>query len=251
MMIVVVTRKGDLVAERFVAHARARGVGARQVIAWREVSLAIASTREGDLALGLHLTEVPGPISAILNRMPPTPLDPSPDERFRASEGAAAWWSALAAFQGPVLNRPDPRGYLPPIHLPGFGARLLGLEQAPSTLASRPPPDRGGIAMHVHTLAHPIVRETAAPTGGAILRYSPAGPIARLLVAGRHAFPLDHSPWLSPPQPPREAPLFAVLTLALGEAGARLVCADPVPRWEDYAHLADSVHDALLEALAA
>ena len=251
MMIVVVARKSDLVAERFVGYARARGVAARQVTAWREVSMAITSTRAGDLALGLHLAETPGPISGILNRMPPAPLDDSSDERFRASEGIAAWWSALAAFPGPVLNRPDPRGYLPPIHLPDFGARLLGLEQAPSTLASRPPPAWGGTAMHIHTLAHPTVRETAAPTGDAVLRYSPAGPIARLLVAGGHAFPLDRSPWLSPPQPPREAPLFAVLTLAPGEAGARLICTDPVPRWEDYAHLADSVHEALLESLAA
>jgi len=213
--------------------------------------MALTSTREGDVTLDLRIAQTSEPISGILNRMPPVPLDPGPDERFRASEGAATWWSALAAFPGPVLNRPDPRGYLPPIHLTGLAARPLGLDQAPSILASRPPTERDRITMHAHRPAYPTTQENAAPPGGAILRYSPAGPIGRLLVAGKQAFHLDHSPWLSPPQPPREAPLFAVLTLAPGDAGARLICADPIPRWEDYAHLADSVHDALLEALAA
>lgn len=250
-MIMVVTRVGDLAAERFVGYARARGVAVRQVTTWRDISLAITSTREGDVTLDLRIAQTSEPISGILNRMPPAPLDDGPDERFRASEGAAAWWSALAAFPGPVLNRPDPRGYLPSLHLPGFGARLLGLEQAPSTLASRPHTDSADALAHAHRPAHPTMQEAAAPPGGAILRYSLGGPIGRLLVAGGQAFPLDHSPWLLPPQPPRKAPLFAVLTLASGAAGARLICADPVPRWEDYAHLADRVHDALLEALAA
>ena len=249
-IIIVVARNGDLAAERFVSHARAHGVAVQQVTAWREISLAITSTREGDVTLDLRIAQTSEPISGILNRMPPTPLDPGPEERFRASEGTATWWSALAAFTGPVLNRPDPRGYLPPIHLPGFGARLLGLEQAPSTLASRPPTDIADADAHAHRPAHPTTQETAAPPGGAILRYSPAGPIGRLLVAGGQTFPLGHSPWLLPPRLPHGVPLFAVLTLAPGEAGARLICADPIPRWEDYAHLADRVHGALLSALA-
>ncbi len=250
MIMVITWTRGDEAAERFVAFAQARGVPAQSVTAWQEVQLTVTTTREGSVAVDLGIAGEQ--VSAIVNRMPPVPRDASAEERFRVSEGLATLWVALAMFQGPVVNRPDARGYLPSIHLPARGAEVFGLQWVASTVSTRPPDAADGVVASVEQLTTGVYRSIQIHGGadGAVRRYTSAERIGRVLVAGRQAFALDDMAGCEYPHVLPATPLFSVLTLALSGSRAGLICADPIPRWADYAPLADRVHTALLDALA-
>ena len=161
---------------------------------------------------------------------------------------------ALAAFRGPVVNRPDERGYFPLITRSNLGAHRFGVERLGSILSSHAASTVANSAALLAQEGAGMYREvhgTRERAGGTTVRYCSQGRIGRVLVAGWRAFPLDDVQWPVIPQPPRATPLFSVLTLAHGDTGTCLIRADPIPRWEDYAALADRVHGALLEALSA
>src|SRR6201999_3677871 len=67
-------------------------------------------------------------VGCIVNRGGIALDDELPSEvQFAAFERLAGWWSALALFPGPVINRPTRFGYLPRLDLPAFGSVISEL----------------------------------------------------------------------------------------------------------------------------
>ena len=110
----------------------------RRLSHWRDVEASVWADR--DAAVRVELRPAP---RAVLNRGLPLNYGASEAEDFRNAEIVSTWWSALAAFPGPVVNRPTLAGFLPRLETVSLAAAVPGLAApgciGPPGLKFRPP----------------------------------------------------------------------------------------------------------------
>ncbi|WP_410614041.1 hypothetical protein [Amycolatopsis sp. lyj-109] len=128
MTLLVIAPDTDETAARFAGFAVRRGVPAVVAARFGRVGVSVRATRGRVCRTRLTLdgTEVSG----VLNRgVDAWGAETDPDRSFTAAETYAAFWSAVALWPGPVVNRPSERG---------FFARIDPLEPAGTGLVEPP-----------------------------------------------------------------------------------------------------------------
>ena len=133
-MILVLAHPTDLAARSFVSFAEEAGVRCFFPQDIEEVALSVESDRTGKVTVMLCNGEATSPVHGILNRGLPIISGDDAEERFKLSETLAAWWTALACFKGPVINRPSREGYLPSLDVLSFSK--YGLDIAPTYIST-------------------------------------------------------------------------------------------------------------------
>ncbi|MDS0137868.1 MULTISPECIES: hypothetical protein [unclassified Amycolatopsis] len=128
MTLLVIAPGSDETAVRFAGFALRQGVPAVVSAGFGRVGVSVHATR--DRACSTRLTLDGAEVSGVLNRgVGDWGEESDPDRSFAAAETYAAFWSAVALWPGPVVNRPSERG---------FFARLDPLEQAGTGLVEPP-----------------------------------------------------------------------------------------------------------------
>jgi len=253
------------------AHGFAAWLSARRIPhAWShdgcDVRLTTHASRAGETRGCLTLAGETGatPVRAVPNRGIRLACV-EPDERFRWGEVTAAWWTALALFDGPVVNRPTRRSFLPDLGLASLEACLPRLV-VPSTIG---PPDAAPDApcVNVHRLRDSAylgrLSSELILDEDELYRYTPFNPrgVHRMVVAGRRIFDVgcpggavgDALAALLEPlllELLRREALFCSVVVDVEGGRPALLEATPVPQPRHYAHLADLVHGALAEFVA-
>lgn len=128
MTLLVIAPDSDETAARFAGFAVRQGIPAVVADGFGRVGVSVRATRDRVCATRLTLdgTDVGG----VLNRgIGGWSEEADPDRSFAAAETYAAFWSAVALWPGPVVNRPSERG---------FFARLDPLEPAGAGLVEPP-----------------------------------------------------------------------------------------------------------------
>lgn len=105
-----------MAAQSFFAFATEAGVDCVMPVDLNQIELNILSERNGEVKVMLYTNEKSTPIHSILNRGLPI-TDSSGENQFQFSETLASWWTALACFEGKVINRPSQSGFLPQMDL--------------------------------------------------------------------------------------------------------------------------------------
>ena len=143
-MLLVLAPMEDEVAVRFEHAARSHGVPVTRAT-MEAVSMRVALDSAG--TAGVALACDGEPVRGVLNRG--FAIDPA--AAFDDSERLAAWWSALACFDGPVVNRPSRVGFLPELDTLSLPAHVPGLALAPMSIGSAAPPEVVGRTINVHS----------------------------------------------------------------------------------------------------
>jgi hypothetical protein len=194
-MLLVLASPADPAADRFAAWARAAGVDCARPLDWRDVHMSVHAGRDCALQVDILVGAEAAPANAVFSRGLPLAWSTDEAERFRYSEVAATWWTALAAFTGPVVNRPTRAGFTPTLDLASLATSVPGLRSR--SFIAPPRADLGaGPVMNVHrsaTASSSAACRIARPRRDELYVYTPFDPtrVVRLLVAGRRVFDLS------------------------------------------------------------
>jgi hypothetical protein len=272
-MLLILGYRHDETAAAFSVDAWAAGVECMRMCDPAEVEATVRAERDGsvkvELRAGSSHGDPPsnGTVTAVLNRGLPLSWGADGDEGFRNSEVFAAWWTALAFFPGPVVNRPTLGGFSPYVD-------VLSLARAVENVSSRgfigPSGDtyseNGAVnihrvrdGLHMGRLAdHPVLDDE-------LYLFTPFDRrrVARLLLAGRRVFDLGNpsgtvAPGLAGRVQPlvrellRREALFCSLVVeeAPEEDALYLLQTSALPSVHQYRHIAAEVHRALLDYLS-
>jgi hypothetical protein len=139
VMLLALAPAEDELTERFLAYARARGVRCAR---WPEDRDSIRACTKlddnGAIEVSIYGDRAGTRVRAVLNRGVHLAVAPaSEDDGFRHSETLAAWWSALAFFTGPVVNRPAHEGFTPNVDPVSLVRATRVVDMAPTHLVSR------------------------------------------------------------------------------------------------------------------
>ncbi|WP_307793181.1 hypothetical protein [Amycolatopsis sp. MtRt-6] len=251
--LLVIAPESDETAARFAGFAVGHGIPAVVAAEFGRVgvSVRVNRARESRVRLTLDGAEVTG----VLNRgIGGWGDEPDRDRAFAAAETYAAFWSALALWPGPVVNRPSERGYfarLDPLELVAAGE----VEPPRSVVLN----DGSAPGRDVLRIPEWTVVDPGAPRSRFdVVQITDRDPARtrRVLVAGTGVFAVDGSgralvegvapvvAWLR-----RRGLGFADFAVE-AEAGAlRLVDVSCWPGHHLFAHLEDQVYAALLARL--
>ncbi|NUP00983.1 MAG: hypothetical protein HOW71_24490 [Nonomuraea sp.] len=111
MTLLVPASAEDVTMARFAEFAGRSGVPTLVTSAFDRVTVSVRAERDRthDVRILVDGAEVRG----VLNRGP-GPMDGfGPSREFAAAEAVSAWWSTLALWPGPVINRPARHGFFP------------------------------------------------------------------------------------------------------------------------------------------
>jgi hypothetical protein len=263
-MLLILAHPHDHTADRFAAFLRADRVPCLRLRSWREAEVTVHAERDGTTRV--ELLAGGEPVSAVLNRGLPTDWSVSKDEGFRAAELTAAWWTGLAFFPGPVINRPTAAGFTPHLDAGSLAAAVPGLgRRAVVGLPGCEVPEAP--AVNVHSLRDgrflgKLFPDLSLDDQEPCL-FTPFDPdrTRRLLVAGERLFDLaDNAGRVAPPLRARLEPLLAELrrreatfcriVVEESDTGLNLLHASPFPAVDQYRRLEEAVHRALREFLS-
>jgi hypothetical protein len=266
-MLLILANPDDETARLIASEAQARGVGCLLAHGFDELAVSIESDRSGHTAAQICLRHDGTPIKAVLNRGLPNANVPALDQ-FRALELLATWWSLLARFPGPVINRPSASGFIPTLD-PLTLARVNGaMTSAPMYLGTGRPPTLQADRINVHALPdrrflghisnnHPCdLQEDEAHifTG-----FNPHA-MQHIMFVGRRIIDLSgaaNSEELEQREPfkslAREissrGAMFSIVILERSESRYRIAYASPLPTLAHYRHVMATVHGALFAFL--
>jgi hypothetical protein len=259
-MLLILAQVGDETADRLAAAARQAGRQCLRLSQWRDVEASVWAERDATVRVELR-----PPPRAVLNRGLPLNYGVSEAEDFRNAEIVSTWWSALAAFPGPVVNRPTLAGFLPHLVTMSLAAAVPGL-LAPGCIGPPGCEIPAAPAVNVHRLRDAVYLGRYGPAleldEDELYLYTPFDPgrVVRLLLAGEQVFDLDQtSGRLDPGLAAHVQPLAAELRrrqatfsrVVLGWRGddLHLLQASALPGAHHYRGLENQVHRALLEYL--
>jgi hypothetical protein len=121
--LLVIAPDTDETARRFADFAMAKGVAAMVASGFGRVGVTVRATR--DRACRTRITFDGAEVSGVLARgVGDWGHEADAERAFAAAEAYAAFWSAVALWPGPVINRPSVRGFFPrldPLELAGSG----------------------------------------------------------------------------------------------------------------------------------
>jgi hypothetical protein len=256
--LLVIAPDTDETAARFAGFAAGQGVPAVVEHGFGRVGVSVRATR--DRACRTSLTFDGAEVSGILNRGTGGWGDePGPDRAFAGAETYAAFWSAVALWPGPVVNRPSERGFfarVDPLELVAAGAVA-----PPRTVILN---DGSAPGRDVYRIPGWTAVDPEAPRGRFdVVQITDRDPARtrRILVAGAEVFEVDETEArLDPETADRMAPVvawlrrrgleFADFTMEAAAGGPRLVDVSCWPGHHLFPALEDQVYAALLRRLA-
>ncbi|MGV9360388.1 hypothetical protein [Amycolatopsis sp. NPDC003731] len=205
MTLLVIAADTDETAVRFADFAISQGVPAVVAHGFGRVGVSVRATRERICRARLTCDGVE--VSGILNRGTGGWGDePDPDRAFAAAETYAAFWSAVALWPGPVVNRPSEHG---------FFARLDPLELASAGVVEPPRTvilnDGSAPGREVYRIPEWTVLDPDAPRSRFdVVQISDPGRTRRFVVAGAELFEAGGAgPRLDAATADRVAPIVA------------------------------------------
>lgn len=264
MTILVLAPPDDETALLFRAFAVEAGHRAVVREAFDDLTVTVTAGRDASAEVDLRVAGEP--VRGVLHRGIGPPSGDGGEAEFVHAESLAVWWSALALWPGPVINRPTRHGFLPPLD-PLALARLPGITLPPSSIGGRPRyapapgerlnvhRERDGVFLGHGTAAIP--RETDD-----ILRFTCFDPdrTRHLLLAGDEVF--DPADPTGPPAgagSPAVAPLldrlralgvsFCLLVVQPAADGLRLLDVRARPAHHQFTPVRHRVFRALLDRL--
>jgi hypothetical protein len=265
MGILLLGQPNDETLVRFAAFAEKHGQACVIAPTWSDLNCSVQVERTGSVRVRLEKDRTP--FQGIINRgvSPAQPADA--DQIFLEAESLATWWSALACFPGPVINRPSRWGFVPHLELLTLARLVPGVVLAPAVLSTTPVRPAGGPEVNIHCVrdrsyvgrfsslsARDYPRDVYVSTA-----FDPERTRALLLV-GQRLFDLstptgeverELSELLVPcvqVLQQRQA-TFCSLIIEWNEAGLRFLSLNAFPLYYHYQRLAERVHQALLEYL--
>jgi hypothetical protein len=265
-MLLVLASPADLAADRLAASARAAGVDCARPLDWRDVHMSVHAERDCTLQVDIRVGAEAVPATAVFSRGLALSWSTDQTDRFRYSEVMSTWWTALATFTGPVINRPSRAGYTPILDLASLAVSVPGLGSR--SFIAPPRADLvSGPEMNVHRLRDGLFigrfAETPVLDEDELYVYTPFDPtrVVRLLVAGRRAFDLSKpdgrldgelAQRLGPlvRELRRQEATFSLALVELTDDRLYLLHATTYPPAHQYQHIEAAVHQALLEVLA-
>jgi hypothetical protein len=109
--LLVLASAQDLTMARFADFAGRSGVPALVTSAFDRITVSLRAER--DRTHRVRILVDGAEVCGVLNRGL-GPMDGfGPSREFAASEAVSAWWSTLALWPGPVINRPTRHGFFP------------------------------------------------------------------------------------------------------------------------------------------
>jgi hypothetical protein len=254
--LLVIAPDTDETAARFAGFAGEHGVPAVVAQEFGRVGVSVHATR--DRACRARLTLDGVEVSGILNRgIGGWGADPDPDRTFAAAETYAAFWSAVALWPGPVVNRPSEHGFfarLDPLEL-----AAAGVVEPPRTVILN---DGSAPGRDVYRIPEWTAVDPEAPRSRFdVVQIGDPARTRRILVAGPEVFEVGGTErrldgetagrvapivaWLR-----RWGPAFADFTVEPAAGVPRLVDVSCWPGHDLFPDLADQVYAALLTGLA-
>ncbi len=265
MLILLQGQPDDETLVRFAAFAEKQGQTCVITPAWSDLDCSVQVERTGSVTVRLEKDGIP--FQGIINRGAPPAQPANAEQVFLEAESLATWWSALACFPGPVINRPSRWGFVPHLELLTLARLVPGVVLAPAVFSTTPVRSPGGPEVNIHRVrdrsylgrfsalsACDFQRDVYVSTS-----FNPEQTRALLLV-GRRLFDLstaegEVAPELSELLAPciqalqqRQA-TFCSLIIEWSEAGLRFLSLNAFPLYHHYQRLAGHVHQALLEYL--
>ncbi|MET8994404.1 hypothetical protein [Amycolatopsis sp. NPDC004169] len=256
MTLLVIAPDADETAARFAAFATAQGHPAVVAHGFGRVAVSVRVTRERTCRA--RLTVDGAEVAGILNRgTGGWSEEPDPDRAFAAAETYAAFWSAVALWPGPVVNRPSEHGFfarLDPLELAGTGA-----VEPPRTVILN---DGSAPGREVYRIPEWTVVDPAVPRSRFdVVQIGDPGRARRFLVAGAEVFEVgDASGRLDAETADRVAPIvtwlrgrgavFADFRVELDAGVPRLADVSSWPGHDLFPDREDRVYAALLAGLA-
>lgn len=264
--LLILANKGDEAAERFDSFCRSLRIQTALITDLRHMHLTISANRMGAAAVQLRVRPRGAIVGAVCNfGLTPTR---GGDWDFRSGELLASWWSALALFPGPVLNRPTLSSFVPEVQPLSLCSKVPNLDMPDSWISPEGARVESPETTNVHLLSSGafLGRTDGGPITcqGELCRFTTFNPNStwRLLVAGKSLFPLDMANMSSDITEKRRAmlerlrgeltktgPLFCVLVLSDTEDGIALLAGHPFPHYSQYRHIDKVAHNAALEGL--
>jgi hypothetical protein len=237
----------DETARRFAGFAARNGVPSVVADSFGRVGVTVRATR--DRARRVRITVDGAEVRAILTRGAGDWIREADAERaFVRAETHAAFWSAVALWPGPVVNRPSEHGFPPrmdPLELAASGAVA-----PPRTVILNDGTAPGAEVYRLSDWSRIAPGEPRSRFD--VVRIDDRGPVSRVLVAGAGVFALsgggeDLSPvldWLG-----RNGMDFAEVTVARDGDVLRLYDVSCLPGHHLFAHIEERVYAALLDRL--
>ena len=181
-MLLIVAPPEDDVAREFEEFARDRGIAVARLLSGTSLSVEVDRSGKARAQLRVGGTAV----TSIFNRG----IVLHKEAAFAELEQMAAWWSGMALFQGPVINRPSRDGLLPDLDVLSLAAAVPGLDLAPMQIGSahslKPRP-----AVNAHSIATGEFlghKHEVGEDGLALFTAFDPGRTMNLIVAGDRAF---------------------------------------------------------------
>lgn len=267
-MLLVLGSLEDQTTKCFVHYARTQGVVCEVANNWREPILTVQADRRGSMTVSISAGNPQTRVSAVMNRGTGTPRSGNADVDFLEAETLAAWWTALAAFPGPVINRPGKLGWMPAIEptsllRPPITSFTLGGAIAATGI----PKIRWTLPVNVHRLRDGYYMGRLADCEGTIdptelHTFTPFSPdrTIHFLIAGRQVFDLSvPDGCVSQERAKQLAPLlyvlrargasFSLLVVEPSEGKLFIRHSTAFPSIHQYSHIQSTVHQALLRYL--
>lgn len=261
--LLVLARPEDQMASGFVAYAQALGICCARPAHLPDIDLSITAERNRETRVEIAVGPEHLPVQGILNRGWPF----SPADSFQMAESYATWWSALACFSGPVINRSSRFGLVPDVDLLLMVKNVPNIEPPRIFIGNqeRPPflepelnihePD-GRYLGRMNKETEPQLKkdEIYVFTG-----FDP-GQIKYLLLAADSVFDLSHEHGCLPSLLQEQISgvvrflrtqniTFGLLVLQTAPSHLRVIRVNPFPILAQYKHIEQKVYAALLQYL--
>lgn len=249
MTLPVIAPDSDETAARFAGFAAAHGVPVVVAHEFGRAGVSVHVSR--DRVCRVRLTVDGAEVSGVLNRGIGGWGD-DPDRAFAAAETYAAFWSAVALWPGPVVNRPSEHGFV--ARLDPLEPVAAGVVEPPRTVILN---DGSAPGREVYRIPEWTVVDAGEPRERCeVVRITDRDPARsrRVVLAGAEVFAADGvrldgvAPivaWLR-----RRGVEFADFTVEPGERALRLVDVSCWPGHRLFADREDEVYAALLRRLA-
>src|SRR5579883_1032183 len=265
MYILLLGQPNDETLVRFAAFAEEHGQTCVIAPTWSDLNCSVQVERTGAVTVRLEKDRIP--FQGIINRGA-SPAQPADAEQvFMEAESLATWWSALACFPGPVINRPSRWGFVPHLESLTLARLVPGEVLAPAVLSTTPVRPPGGPEVNIHRVRDRsylgrFSSRTSCDWRRDVYVSTPFDPerTRALLLVGQRLFDLstptgeveqELSEALSPcvqVLQQRQA-TFCSLIIEWNEARLRFLSLNAFPLYHHYQRLAERVHQALLEYL--
>ena len=271
-ILLILASTNDDSAREFSEFIRLRGIRCLVSDDFLSVIAVALATSDGTVEVRLTDPTSGTPITAIVNRGVDGSRDSDTfDEAFSRGERLAAWWSLLAFFPGPVVNRPSTAGFVPNLDVLSLRRAVPSIRLQPGTittdyaqLARRP---SAWPSTNVHRLSDGSLiglLGESVPFDDDVFVATPFDPArtVHILVAGHSDFDLStQSGELAPHRAGQIRPVieevvargasFCLLVfLDCGDDRLALLATSAFPQPNHFRHLRERVHSALTDYLS-